>query len=86
MSRMVVILLSILAAGCAHTLVREAPPATVVVTEKCVTASDIPQIPPRAMPKAGTVDQLAAGAGADLLSLDDYAAKADAILKLCATP
>lgn len=79
-------LLAVLAlAGCAHTsLVREAPPVTTIVMQKCVAAADVPQVPPRAMPKSGTVDQLAAGAGADLLALDGYAARADAILQQCA--
>lgn len=79
------ILLAALAlAGCAPTLVREAPPVTTIVTQKCVAAADVPQVPPRAMPKSGTVDQLAAGAGADLLALDAYAARADAVLQQCA--
>lgn len=71
-------------AGCAPTLTREAPPVTTIVTQKCVAEADIPKVPPRAMPKAGTVDQLAAGAGSDLLALDAYARQADAVLKQCA--
>lgn len=65
-------------------LVREGPPAPVVVTERCVV--EVPPVPPVVMPRTGTVDQLAAGAGADLLALDAYARQADAILRRCAAP
>ena len=75
-----------LLAGCQPELVREAPPATVTITQKCVAQADVPRVPPTAMPKTGTVDQLAAGAGADLLALDAYAKQADAILQQCAAP
>jgi len=84
MTRLTLALASILACSCAATPVREAPPATALVTQKCIAAADVPPIPTRAMPKAGSVDQLAAGAGADLLALDAYARAADTLLRQCA--
>lgn len=71
-------------AACAPTLVRQAPPATVAITAKCLNEADVPPVPKRTMPQTGTVDQLAAGAGADLLALDAYARQSDAILRQCA--
>ena len=82
--RLAALLAPFLLASCAHGLVREAPPVTSIVHQQCVAAADVPPIPERRMPATGTVDQLAAGISADVLSLDAYARSADAILKQCA--
>lgn len=54
--------------------------------DKCISAADVPQIPPSRMPKSGTVDQLAAGASLDVRALAAYATTADALLRMCSQP
>lgn len=54
--------------------------------DKCISAADVPAIPPSRMPKSGTVDQLAAGASLDVRALSAYAATADALLRMCSQP
>lgn len=50
----------------------------------CVALADVPAIPKTAIPLDGDIKQLAAGAAADVLALEQYAARADALLTGCA--
>lgn len=57
----------------------------VPVTVHCVDAKDVPTIPKTSMRKDADTRQLAAAAAADVYALQDYAVKADALLRSCAT-
>ncbi len=79
---------TLLLSACATDQVLVSAPSTevkVLVTVPCVDAKDIPVIPKTAMPAGGDVGQDAAGAAADVLTLDALARRQNAILKACAT-
>lgn len=87
--KLIVSLTSLLLTACATdaALVKEAPPPSeikVVIRIPCVKPEDIPRVPPTAMPKNGDIKQKAAGATSDVLALEDYALRADALLQACA--
>ncbi|MCC6380467.1 MAG: hypothetical protein IT519_16750 [Burkholderiales bacterium] len=80
--------------GCAGTV---APEREVVVQTRtvevkipmrvpCVAAADVPAVPGTAMRRDGDLRQLAAGAATDVYALAEYAARADALLRSCASP
>ena len=76
----------LLLAGCATPDVRtQTVTVEVPVTVHCLNAADVPPIPKTSMRKDGDVRQNAAGAAADVLALQSYAEKADALLRSCAT-
>jgi hypothetical protein len=56
----------------------------VAVPVACLKLDELPAIPPSAMRKDSDVRGLAAGAAVDVLALEAYAARADALLKNCA--
>lgn len=88
--KLIVFSLSLLLTACATTdvpLVKEAPPPNevkVIIRTSCVKPEDIPPIPSTAMPRDGDIKQKAAGATADVLAFEEYAQRADALLKSCA--
>lgn len=57
----------------------------VPVAVPCIAAADIPAVPKTNMAMSGDVHNKAAGAAADVYALEAYAAKADALLKQCAS-
>jgi hypothetical protein len=83
----------VLTAGCASTPEKPAPMLTQVKVERveipvrmpCVAAADVPAVPKVTPIDAAKADtrQLAAAVAADLLALDVYAARVDAILRSC---
>lgn len=52
----------------------------------CVSADEVPQMPPTAFAPGGDLKQNAAAAALDLERLQDYAVRADAVLRQCAKP
>jgi len=58
----------------------------VPVMKPCIGAADLPvrPVPTPVDPKAADTRQLAAALAADVIALDHYAARADAILRICA--
>lgn len=52
----------------------------------CVSAHEVPQVPRTAFVPGGDVKQNAAAAAIDLEGLQDYAVRADAVLRQCAKP
>ncbi len=66
--------------------VAAAPTVTIriPVPVPCVSRNEIPQVPRTVLNPAGDVKQLAAGAAADIEALQDYAERADAVLRQCA--
>lgn len=55
----------------------------VPVKVSCLAAGDVPAVPATAMRRDGDLRQLAAGAASDVYALQEYAAKADALLRSC---
>lgn len=86
--RAIVLILATIVAGCATTqepIVRtETREVQVPVLVRCVKAEDIPAPPKTNMDPKGDTKQLAAGAAADVLELEAYAAKLRARLVECA--
>lgn len=58
----------------------------VPVVSKCLKESDIPAVPRTNFIKGGNIESNAAAASADLRDLAQYADKADAVLRQCASP
>ena len=75
-----------LAAACSSEPVRklDTTEVPVPVYSTCVAKQDLPAVPRTKMKPDGNVQQLAAGASADVRELALYAAKADALLHQCA--
>ena len=79
-------------AGCATTPVP--PPLAEVRTVeirvpipvRCISAHEVPAIPRTNFKPGADMRQNAAAADLDLRDLEDYAARADAVLRQCATP
>ena len=80
----------LLLAGCSTT--PAAPPLPEVRTVEvpvpvpvpCVSANEIPAVPRTAFRAGGDMKQNAAAADLDLRELEDYAVRADAVLRQCA--
>lgn len=60
------------------------PPVKVPVLVKCVSAHEIPPLPATNFRPGQTTDQLAAAVRADLSDLEEWAIRAEAILRSCA--
>lgn len=79
-----IVLLALLPACTPDRFVRQADPAPVVLTEKCIKAEDIPVVPPTLARADGTMVQDAAAASADARRLRDVANEQAALLRRCA--
>lgn len=93
MSHICLILVSLIVAGCSWLPAKKSPPiissvpiveVPVPIIEKCISAGDVPKIPPSRMPSTGNIEQLAAGTSLSYRELIDYAKRAAALLQSCA--
>jgi len=88
---LVLLVIVLLLAACAHNEPKLATEATTVqvpvpVVTKCIKDADIPPVPRTHMVKGGNIESNAAGASADVRELVAYADQADNLLRQCAAP
>lgn len=72
--------------ACQSNLVRsvDTVPVPVVTVEKCLKADAVPAVPVTKFSKGMLPKQQAAAAEVDLIELEQYAARADVLLRSCA--
>jgi len=78
-------ILALILSGCASPLVTrvDAPPAPVIITQKCVQAADVPVLPPSNATRDGNMKQDAAAATSDARAARDVAEQAIVQLNNC---
>lgn len=72
--------------GCTPSLVTKAPDVPVVIEQHCVSAADVPTLPPTNCVPNGTARQNAACTAADADQARQVAGDAIATLRQCAAP